>query len=150
MIIFALWWGTEGWEPETRQQLIWAQIFFLFGFTKVVKLVGLFRRNPGDIAYLPVSIVFGWFHGFIKLYALVTLNMTSWGSRPDGDTNDDQRLARQPQRSDSITTPRPRPDDLDRLLALRMRTPAINASEKEVLIEFDRDSAPVPRCTGLH
>lgn len=148
LIIFALWWGTEGWELETRQRLVWAQIIFVFGFSKVIKLVGLFRRNPTDIIYLPVSIIFGYFHGFIKLYALLTLNMTSWGSRPDGDTNDDQRLARQPQRSDSITTPRPRSDDLDRLL--RMRTPTINASEKEVLIEFDRDSEPVHICTGLH
>jgi hypothetical protein len=47
----------------------------MFAFTKVVKLMGLFIRNPGDIVYLPVSIIFGYLHGFIKLYALVTLNM---------------------------------------------------------------------------
>lgn len=45
----------------------------MFGFTKVVKLVGLFRKNPRDIMFLPVSIIFGYFHGFIKLYALFTL-----------------------------------------------------------------------------
>ena len=75
LIIFALWWGTEGWESHTRQQLLWAQIIFVFGFTKVIKLVGLFRRHPSDVVYLPVSIIFGYFHGFIKLYALMTLNM---------------------------------------------------------------------------
>ena len=75
LIIFALWWGTEGWETHTRQQLLWAQIIFVFGFTKVIKLVGLFRRHPSDVVYLPVSIIFGYFHGFIKLYALMTLNM---------------------------------------------------------------------------
>lgn len=47
----------------------------MFGFTKVVKLMGLFLRNPTDIIYLPVSILFGYFHGLIKLYALITLNM---------------------------------------------------------------------------
>lgn len=47
----------------------------MFAFTKVVKLVGLFVRNPSDIMFLPVSIVFGYFHGLIKLYALCTLKM---------------------------------------------------------------------------
>lgn len=50
----------------------------MFAFTKVVKLMGLFMRNPIDIMYLPLSIVFGYFHGLIKLYALVTLNMVCW------------------------------------------------------------------------
>ena len=45
----------------------------MFGFTKVVKLVGLFRRNPHDLLFLPVSIIFGYLHGLIKLYALFTL-----------------------------------------------------------------------------
>lgn len=47
----------------------------MFAFTKVVKLIGLFRRNPSDIVFLPLSIAFGYFHGLIKLYALFTLNM---------------------------------------------------------------------------
>lgn len=43
----------------------------MFGFTKVtVKLVRLFRQNPRD---LPVSIIFGYLHGLIKLHALFTL-----------------------------------------------------------------------------
>ncbi|OTB01239.1 glycosyltransferase family 2 protein [Hypoxylon sp. CI-4A] len=85
LLLVSLWWGTEGWDLESRQRWFWAQFIFMFAFTKVVKLVGLFRRNPSDIVFLPVSVVFGYFHGLIKLYALVTLNMTSWGSRPDGD-----------------------------------------------------------------
>ncbi|RYP91298.1 hypothetical protein DL770_002616 [Monosporascus sp. CRB-9-2] len=148
LIIYALWWGTEGWELQTRQRLFWAQIIFVFGFTKVVKLVGLFRRHPSDIVYLPVSVIFGYFHGLIKLYALMTLNMTSWGSRPDGDTNDNQRMSLRPRRSDSIATPRPRPDDLDRLLAHRKRNPSITSPEKEALIDHERAFA-VPLCTGL-
>lgn len=54
-----------------------AQLVWMFGFTKWVKLLGLFRRHPEDIIFLPVSILFGWYHGFIKLYALFTLNMVS-------------------------------------------------------------------------
>jgi hypothetical protein len=91
----------------------------MFGFTKVVKLVGLFRRNPSDIMFLPVSILFGYFHGLIKLYALFTLNevshepphiqammdssdfevQTSWGSREDGDEHNTFCLQKKPARS---------------------------------------------------
>jgi hypothetical protein len=46
-------------------------------FTKFVKLLGHFIRYPSDIILLPISIVFGYFHGFIKLYALLTLNVVS-------------------------------------------------------------------------
>lgn len=74
-IIFSLWKATANWDPNSRQYAFWAQIIFVFGFTKVVKLVGLFTRNPSDIMFLPVSILFGYFHGLIKLYALATLNM---------------------------------------------------------------------------
>ncbi len=45
----------------------------MFAFTKVVKLMGLFRRNPSDIEFLLVSILFNYFHGPIKLYAFYTL-----------------------------------------------------------------------------
>jgi hypothetical protein len=69
------WWGTEGWSLEARRAVLIAELVWMFGFTKWVKLFGLFRRNPRDLIFLPVSIVFGYFHGFIKLYALFTLNM---------------------------------------------------------------------------
>lgn len=74
-IPFALWKATANFDPTTRQSLVIAQLVFVFGFTKIVKLWGLFRRNPSDIMYLPLSIIFGYFHGLIKLYALFTLNM---------------------------------------------------------------------------
>jgi len=54
----------------------------MFGFTKVVKLVGLFRKNPRDIVFLPVSIVFGYFHGLIKLWALFTLKKVNHWCSP--------------------------------------------------------------------
>ena len=51
-----------------------AQLVFMF-WTKVIKLIALFIRNPADLQNLPVSILFGWFHGGIKLWALFTLKM---------------------------------------------------------------------------
>ncbi|EEY21251.1 conserved hypothetical protein [Verticillium alfalfae VaMs.102] len=133
-IIVALWKGTADWDPENRRIAFWAQIAFVFGFTKVVKLMGLFKRNPSDLVFLPASILFGWFHGLIKLYALFTLKMVgtpnfprypdlraisltiwqiSWGSRADGDANDDIRLFPRPKRATSMTTP-PNGQDLIR------------------------------------
>ncbi|ORY57741.1 polysaccharide synthase [Pseudomassariella vexata] len=116
LIILSLWWGTADWNPETRRTALIIELIWMFGFTKTIKLVGLFRRNPADIMFLPVSILFGYFHGFIKLYALMTLNMTSWGSRPDGDLDDGLRMSPRPRPSDSITTPLRRPDDLNELI----------------------------------
>ncbi|KAM5358180.1 hypothetical protein ACJZ2D_015522 [Fusarium nematophilum] len=105
LLLASCWWATAGWDLQNRRYAFWSQFIFMFAFTKVVKLMGLFLRNPSDVIYLPVSIVFGYFHGLVKLYALVTLNMTSWGSRADGDTNDEQRLAPAPQPSIVLKTP---------------------------------------------
>jgi glycosyltransferase involved in cell wall biosynthesis len=106
LLLVTCWWATAGWESqEDRAYAFWAQFIFMFGFTKVVKLMGLFIRNPSDVMFLPISVVFGYFHGIIKLYALVTLNMTSWGSRADGDANDESRLAPAPQQSVVLKTP---------------------------------------------
>lgn len=77
LLLYSCWRATGDWEPVSRNRAFWAQFIFMFAFTKVVKLMGLFLRNPSDIMFLPVSILFGYFHGFIKLYALFTLKMVS-------------------------------------------------------------------------
>jgi hypothetical protein len=40
---------------------------------KLTKLLPLFRAHPSDICFIPFAIGFGYFHGFIKYYALLTL-----------------------------------------------------------------------------
>lgn len=55
----------------------WSLVIAWYLFTKVVKLTGLLRRHPADIMFLPVSIAFGFFHGFIKMKALWTWNEVS-------------------------------------------------------------------------
>jgi hypothetical protein len=52
----------------------WVIAVFWYLVTKIVKRIGLYIRDPWDILYLPVSIAFGFLHGFIKLYALWTWN----------------------------------------------------------------------------
>ncbi|TGJ86408.1 hypothetical protein E0Z10_g2359 [Xylaria hypoxylon] len=149
LLLLSLWWGTEGWDMDTRRQLLWSQFIFLFAYTKVVKLIGLFRRQPSDIKFLPVSILFGYFHGLIKIYALLTLNMTSWGSRPDGDVNDHHRMALRPRRSDSITTPLPRPDDLERSINTRMHHIPRELSEKNALLESEAEISSIAAVAGF-
>lgn len=45
--------------------------------SKFSKNLGHYVRYPSDIALLPASIIFGWLHGLIKLYAMVTLDVVS-------------------------------------------------------------------------
>lgn len=83
-IIFALYKATAALDPSNRWAAVYAQIFFVFAITKTVKLWGLFRQHPSDILFLPLSIMFGYFHGLIKLYALFTLNMVCGPTLPTG------------------------------------------------------------------
>lgn len=46
--------------------------------SKFIKLLGHYIRYPVDVLLLPVSILFGYFHGIIKIYAVLTLNVVSF------------------------------------------------------------------------
>ncbi|KAK8036861.1 hypothetical protein PG994_015358 [Apiospora phragmitis] len=83
LILLSLWWGTAGWDPETRWHILLAEVAWMFFFTKTIKLVGLWRRHPGTShsTSFPSSLA---------------ISMTSWGSRPDGDAHDNLRMAPQP------------------------------------------------------
>ncbi len=106
--------------------------------SKFIKLLGHYIRYPIDFLFLPLSILFGYFHGFIKLYAMLTLNVvssimstvqqrgwapqrtkrpgtdnmgqTTWGSREGADTADATRMIR--------VTPAERDDDPNNLNSL--------------------------------
>jgi hypothetical protein len=129
--------------------MVCAQLAFMV-WTKVIKLVGLFMREPWDIVFLPISVLFGYFHGGIKLWAFATLRMvrhvntfcfsfltcskTSWGSRADGDTNDSQRMTPRTRRSESITLP---PGNHPVLIRYNGDKSYIPPSEKSVDQDFD-------------
>ena len=78
--------STQEWPPTARYYAVLGQLTWML-ITKYVKLHGLFVRHPMDLAFLPVSILFGYFHGFIKLYAAGTLNMVSVTLRLSSDTD---------------------------------------------------------------
>ena len=89
-LLYSCWRATEGWDLTRRQWALWTQFAFMFAFTKVIKLMGLFLRNPSDLKFLPVSIVFGYLHGLIKLYALATLEKVRAPPRRDRNAHPDE------------------------------------------------------------
>ncbi|KPI42629.1 uncharacterized protein AB675_9516 [Cyphellophora attinorum] len=90
---FLLYKGVADW-PEARAH----QAYWLLGswmiFSKFIKLITHFVRYPVDIMLWPVSVLFGWLHGIIKIYALLTLNETTWGSRAGADADNKDRMIR--------------------------------------------------------
>jgi hypothetical protein len=76
LIIFLTYKATQAWASDYAMYAMVAQCSFM-SVTKVVKLISLFVREPSDLIFLPVSIIFGYFHGLIKLYALLTLRIVS-------------------------------------------------------------------------
>lgn len=87
-----------------------------------------FVRHPEDVVLLlPVVVMFGYVHGLIKLWGLVTLNavsvlivllstphgaaaanlplsrQTTWGSRPAADKDDKMRMVPPEGRSTSLS-----------------------------------------------
>lgn len=76
LIIFLTFQATARWSSELQLYAVVAQLVWM-SITKWVKLVGLFMREPSDMIFLPVSVIFGYLHGIIKLYALFTLRHVS-------------------------------------------------------------------------
>jgi hypothetical protein len=70
--------GTKSWDEESRMLALKGLLLWMF-ISKFIKLLGHYVRYPADVVLLPVSILFGYFHGLIKLYAACTLNVVSLG-----------------------------------------------------------------------
>jgi hypothetical protein len=73
-------------------------------FAKTIKLIPHLLRNPGDVRFVPVSILFGYFHNLIKLYGCITVTETTWGTREGADADDNIRMLPIPPMA-SITPP---------------------------------------------
>lgn len=66
---------------------IWWHMALLVLLTKSIKplSVGYYWRNPADLRYLHVQIIFAYIHSFIKAWCLVTARDISWGTRAGVD-----------------------------------------------------------------
>lgn len=75
-----LWWflvyGTWTWSTGDKWNAYYALAAWMT-FSKFIKLITHFIRYPVDILLWPISVLFGWYHGVIKLHAMSTLNEVS-------------------------------------------------------------------------
>ena len=76
LLIYWLCQATKYWPSRERIIALCLLGSWMF-LTKWVKLVGHYYRYPQDILLMPLSILFGYAHGFIKFYAMLTLNVVS-------------------------------------------------------------------------
>jgi hypothetical protein len=74
LLWFLLLQGTRDWPVEQTWNAVYAFLAWMV-FSKFIKLVTHFVRYPIDILLWPVSILFGWFHGAIKVYAGLSLSV---------------------------------------------------------------------------
>jgi hypothetical protein len=49
--------------------------------SKLIKPLPHYMRNPRDLMYVPLQIAFGYWHSWVKLYALLTVRNVAWGTR---------------------------------------------------------------------
>ncbi|KAF2174622.1 hypothetical protein K469DRAFT_705802 [Zopfia rhizophila CBS 207.26] len=80
LLLYLLYRATDSYDGVTRS---WASFLLMLWMliAKIAKLFPHFYRRPRDIFLIPVTWAFGYMHGFIKYYALLTIGETSWGSR---------------------------------------------------------------------
>lgn len=60
-------------DAKWQRNLFWALFIANWIFARTIKLVPHLLRNPGDVRFIPVSILFGYFHNLIKLYGCITV-----------------------------------------------------------------------------
>ncbi|KAL9610129.1 MAG: hypothetical protein Q9167_005149 [Letrouitia subvulpina] len=71
---------TAAFLPARATSMAWLVMWVLL--SKTVKLWPHFCRYPADLKFLPVMFAFGYFHGLIKVWTLLTIHKTTWdGSR---------------------------------------------------------------------
>ncbi|TIA24589.1 hypothetical protein D6C80_00303 [Aureobasidium pullulans] len=96
LLFFLCYKATEELPADTQQTVLTAVGIWIFVFAKSIKLYGHWIRYPADLLFLPISILFGHVHGFIKLAGLTTLSATSWGSRDGADEDNQYRMIKLP------------------------------------------------------
>ena len=81
-LFLTLWFALDQSEDQPLDKKVALTYLGLWIFlSKLVKPFPYFWRCPQDLIYLPGYILFGYFHSFIKLYALFTFWNKDWGGR---------------------------------------------------------------------
>ncbi|KAG6991293.1 hypothetical protein G7Y79_00054g089220 [Physcia stellaris] len=98
MLVYLYYRASAHWDSDLRVLCFVLLVSWMFT-SKFIKLMGHYIRYPGDFLLLPVSISFGYFHSvIIKVYAMLSLNITAWGSRDGADDDDAFRMIKVSQK----------------------------------------------------
>ncbi|MCJ1425088.1 hypothetical protein MMC29_002976 [Sticta canariensis] len=97
LLLFLFFKSTGDWDEDAQTMGFILLMGWMF-MTKFIKLLGHYIRYPVDFLLLPISILFGYLHGLIKVYAMLSLNVTAWGSRDGADDDDAYRMIRVTQK----------------------------------------------------
>lgn len=76
LLLFLFLRTTESWDNDAQALGFMVLLSWMF-MTKFIKLLGHYIRYPVDFLLLPISILFGYLHGLIKVYAMLSLNVVS-------------------------------------------------------------------------
>lgn len=96
-MMWLFWQLTANMEAKTQQISRAAFALWVVLLCRIVKYLGHFARYPGDLKYILLIPLFGYFHScVIKMYAMLTMHVTTWGSRAGADEDDAWRLIRLP------------------------------------------------------
>lgn len=74
LLLYLFFQATESWDDDTQTFGFLVLMGWMF-LSKFIKLLGHYIRYPADFFLLPISIVFGYLHGLIKIYAMLSLNV---------------------------------------------------------------------------
>jgi len=93
-----LFWHISSHLQEQPKQIARALVYlWILLLCRIVKYLEHFVRYPSDLKYVLLIPLFGYFHAsFIKLHAMFTLHVTTWGSRAGADANDSFRMIELP------------------------------------------------------
>ena len=78
LLVYMYFWTTASWNYESRELGFVGLAVWIFFFGKFIKTLGHYCRYPVDFLLLPLSIGFGYLHGFVKLHGLFSINVVSW------------------------------------------------------------------------
>lgn len=85
LVNFALFWDIALFFLLGRSQFRSVQnymiLFVALFLSKMIKPFGHYWRNPGDLKYAAIQLLFGYFHSFVKLAALFTCFDVRWTGR---------------------------------------------------------------------
>jgi hypothetical protein len=75
LLIYTL--AYSSWGSATN--ICWLVIILFL--SKCIKPLPHWLRTPRDLMYIPIIMTFGYYHGFVRLYALWTARNDAWGTR---------------------------------------------------------------------